>query len=74
MLAPNFSRYKRFDRCLNVEGHNAACWLIPDLKKDSVFVKSVYHSCDKPTFPNCFRFGWADNIGMFDYREEFWFS
>ena len=29
------------------------------MKKDSVFVKSVYHSCDKPTCPKCFKFGWA---------------
>jgi hypothetical protein len=43
------------------------------LKKDPVFVKSVYHSCDKPTCPKCFGFGWADNISLFDYREEFGF-
>ena len=47
-------KFKRFDGCLNVESHNAARWLNPDLKKDSVFIKSVYHSCDKPTCPKVF--------------------
>jgi len=51
--------FKKFMGCLNVEAHNAARWFNPDLKKDSVFVKSVYHSCDKPTCPKCFKFGWA---------------
>ena len=45
--------------CLNIEAHNAARWFSKDLKKDSVFVKSIYHSCDKPTCPKCFKFGWA---------------
>jgi hypothetical protein len=51
--------FNKFMGCLNVEAHNTARWLNPDLKKDSVFVKSVYHSCDKPTCPKCFKFGWA---------------
>jgi hypothetical protein len=51
--------FKKHVGCLNVEGPNAARWLNPDLQKDSVFVKSIYHSCDKPTCPLCFKFGWA---------------
>ena len=31
-----------------------------DLPKDSVFVKSVYHSCDNPLCPKCYRYGWAN--------------
>ena len=52
-------KFKRFEGCLNVEAHNTACWFTPDLKKDAVFVRSVYHSCDKPTCPKCFKYGWA---------------
>ena len=52
-------KFKRFDGCLNVEAHNAARWFTTDLAKDSVYVRSVYHSCDKPTCPVCFKFGWA---------------
>jgi hypothetical protein len=52
--------FKKFMGCLNVEAHNASRWLNTDLKKDSVFVKPVYHSCDKPTCPKCFKFGWAN--------------
>ena len=51
--------FNKFMGCLNVEAHNSSRWFNPDLKKDSVFVKSVYHSCDKPTCPKCFKFGWA---------------
>jgi hypothetical protein len=51
--------FNKFMGCLNIEAHNASRWLNPDLKKDSVYVKSVYHSCDKPTCPKCFKFGWA---------------
>lgn len=51
--------FKKFMGCLNVEAHNAARWFSQGLKKDSVFVKPIYHSCDKPTCPKCFKFGWA---------------
>ena len=51
--------FNKFMGCLNVEGHNASRWLNPNLKKDSVFVKPVYHSCDKPTCPICMKLGWA---------------
>ena len=51
--------FKKFMGCLNVELHNNSRWVIESLSKDSVFVKPVYHSCDKPTCPICFKFGWA---------------
>jgi hypothetical protein len=51
--------FNKFMGCLNVDLHNQVRWFYQDLKKDSVFVKSVYHSCDKPTCPKCFKFGWA---------------
>jgi hypothetical protein len=52
-------RFRNLMGCLNVEAHNQARHFLPDLKKDSVFVKPIYHSCDKPTCPVCFKFGWA---------------
>jgi len=55
----NCGLFKNFMGCLNVDLHNQVRWFFDGLKKDSVFVKSVYHSCDKPTCPKCFKFGWA---------------
>jgi hypothetical protein len=52
-------KFKRFDGCLNIELHNQVRWFYPDLKKDAVYVRSVYYSCDKPTCPVCFKYGWA---------------
>jgi len=52
-------KFKRFEGCLKIELHNAGRWFYPDLKKDSVYVRSVYHSCDKPTCAKCFKYGWA---------------
>jgi hypothetical protein len=52
-------KFKKFMGCLNVEAHNEARWFTEGLKKNSVFVKPIYHSCDKPTCPICFKFGWA---------------
>jgi hypothetical protein len=52
-------KFKRFDGCLNVDLHNQVRWYYPDLPKNSVYVRSVYHSCDKPTCPICFKYGWA---------------
>ncbi|XES77351.1 MAG: hypothetical protein ACBZ72_00365 [Candidatus Bathyarchaeia archaeon] len=52
-------KFKKFMGCLNIEGHNQARHFLGNLPKDSVFVKPIYHSCDKPTCPICFKFGWA---------------
>lgn len=51
--------FNKFMGCLNIELHNQVQWYFPDLEKDAVFVKPVYHSCDKPTCPICYKFGWA---------------
>lgn len=51
--------FKKFIGCLEYEKHNQARWFTEGLKKDSILVKPIYHSCDKPTCPKCFRFGWA---------------
>jgi hypothetical protein len=55
----NCGKFKHFSGCLNVELHNAVRWFFPKLKKNSVFVKPVYWSCDKPTCPVCYMYGWA---------------
>jgi hypothetical protein len=55
----NCGMFKKFMGCLNIDLHNQVRWFFTDLKKDSVFVKSVYHSCDKSTCPKCYKFGWA---------------
>jgi hypothetical protein len=52
-------QFSKFMGCLRTDLHNQVRWFFPDLKKDSVFVKPIYHSCDKPTCPKCFKFGWA---------------
>jgi len=51
--------FKKFMGCLNFEGHNASRWFNPDLKRDSVFVKPFYNSCDKPTCSKCYKFAWS---------------
>ena len=55
----NCGMFKKFMGCLNVNLHNQARFFNQDLKKNSVFIKPIYHSCDKPTCPKCFKFGWA---------------
>ncbi len=52
-------KFKKFMGCPDVELHNAVRWFYQDLPKDSVFVKSVYHSCDSPLCPKCYKYGWA---------------
>jgi hypothetical protein len=51
--------FKKFMGCLNIEAHNSVRWIMPDLAKNSVFIKSVYHSCDNPLCPKCYKYGWA---------------
>jgi len=52
-------KFKKLVGCLNVEAHNAARWFYPNLGKDQVFVKKIFHSCDKPSCPVCYKYGWA---------------
>jgi hypothetical protein len=56
---PNCGVFSKFMGCPDVEAHNAVRWFMPDVPKDSVFVKSVYHSCDNPLCPKCYKYGWA---------------
>ncbi len=55
----NCGKHKHLSGCLSVELHNAVRWFFPYLKKNSVFVKPVYWSCDKPTCEVCYKYGWA---------------
>jgi ssDNA-binding Zn-finger/Zn-ribbon topoisomerase 1 len=57
--SPDCDTFKKFMGCPDVEAHNAVRWFISDLPKDSIFVKSVYHSCDSPLCPKCYKYGWA---------------
>jgi hypothetical protein len=56
---PDCGKFKHFMGCLRIDLHNQVRWFYPNLIKNAVFVKSVYCSCDKPTCPVCFMFGWA---------------
>ena len=51
--------FKKFMGCVKVDLHNQSRLFVDGLKKNSIFVKPIYHSCDKPTCPICFKFGWA---------------
>jgi hypothetical protein len=51
--------FKKFMGCMNVEFHNAVRWFYPELGKNQIFVKKIYHSCDKPSCPVCYKYGWA---------------
>lgn len=66
---PECSTFKKFMGCLNVEAHNAVRLLMPNVSKDSIFVKSVYHSCDNPLCPKCYKYGWATReAGRIEFR------
>lgn len=59
-------RFKRLDVCLNHEGHgqlrldNGLGTPLPaNGAKGYAYVHPVYMSCDKPSCPVCFKFGWA---------------
>ena len=51
--------FNKFMGCLKVDLHNQVRWYFQDLEKDAVFVKPIYHSCDKPTCPICYKHGWS---------------
>jgi hypothetical protein len=55
----NCGKHRRLDGCLNVEAHNAVGLLMPNVPKNSVFVRSVHYSCDNPLCPICYKYGWA---------------
>ncbi len=51
-------KYMKFKGCLRVELHNRTTLDGVDYR-GKVYVKPVYHSCDKPSCPICFKHGWA---------------
>jgi len=53
----NCGVFKGFFGCLRTELHHVKCDGVDYGGK--IFVKKVYHSCDKPTCPICFKHGWA---------------
>lgn len=50
--------FKAFFGCLRTELHDIIT-LDGENYHGKVFVKKVFHSCDKPTCPVCFKHGWA---------------
>jgi len=57
--SPKCGTFNKYMGCLNYNAHNQARFFTEGLEKNSVFVKPIYHSCDKPTCPVCFKYGWA---------------
>jgi hypothetical protein len=57
--SPDCGTFNKFMGCLNYELHNQARFFDETIEKDAVWVKPIYHSCDKPTCPVCAKFGWA---------------
>ena len=50
--------FRGFVGCVNVDLHSIVK-LDGTIYRGEVYVKKQYHSCDKPTCPICFKFGWA---------------
>ncbi len=57
--SPDCGKFNKYVGCLNYKAHNQARFFTEGLAENSVFVKPIYHSCDKPTCPICFKYGWA---------------
>ena len=53
--SPDCGTFNKFMGCLNYEKHNQTRFLDERIEKNSVFVKPIYHSCDKPTCPSLFQ-------------------
>lgn len=51
-------KFRNFYGCLHTERHNVAT-LDGHNHVGEVYVRKVFHSCDKPTCPVCFKRGWA---------------
>ena len=51
-------KFMRFVGCLHTELHDKTT-LDGANHKGKVYVKKVFHSCDKPTCPVCYKRGWA---------------
>jgi len=57
--SPKCGTFNKYMGCLNYQAHNQARFFTEGLEKNSVFVKPIYHSCDKPSCPVCYKHGWA---------------
>jgi hypothetical protein len=58
-ISPKCGTFNKYMGCLNYKAHNQARFFTEGLAENSVFVKPIYHYCDKPSCPVCFKFGWA---------------
>jgi hypothetical protein len=52
-------KFRGFWGCLGERGSHDVVTLDGKNHKGKVYVKKVFHSCDKPTCPVCFKRGWA---------------
>lgn len=57
--SPDCGSFNKYMGCLNYKAHNQARFFDESLIENAVFVKPIYHSCDKPTCPVCYKYGWA---------------
>jgi len=55
----NCGTFEHLEACLDYKPHNAVRWFMPDLPKDAVYYKAIYHSCDNPLCCKCCKYGWA---------------
>src|SRR3990170_5347954 len=54
----NCGKFSSFFGCLRTDLHNKFT-LDGNSYRGKVYVKKVFHSCDKPSCPKCFKHGWA---------------
>jgi hypothetical protein len=52
-------KFRGFWGCLGERGSHDIVTLDGENHKGKVYVKKIFHSCDKPTCPVCFKRGWA---------------
>jgi len=51
-------RFSHFVGCLRVELHDRITLDGQDFR-NKVFYRPIFNSCDKPSCPQCYKFGWA---------------
>ena len=52
-------KFSSFWGCSRVELHNIITTLSGKNFKGKVYMRKVFHSCDKPSCPVCYKYGWA---------------
>lgn len=55
----NCGRFSSFYGCVRVELHNIVTTLSGKNYKGKVYARKIFHSCDKPSCPVCYKYGWA---------------